>query len=129
MIPLTPATRIFLAAGNTDLRKSFEGFAHSDPVGHLFQFLSDSVPGLSDSCRSEATRGGSLNGVSDRSQGLATLFVPLRSPAEGRRSGRPTHGVVAPSIRAGGERRERTLELQFAFPPDAARNGLTRPAE
>ena len=46
MIPLTPATRIFLAAGNTDLRKSFEGLAdlvaHSfkeDPLsGHLYVF-------------------------------------------------------------------------------------------
>ena len=32
MIPLTPTTRVFLAAGNTDLRKSFEGLA--DLVAH-----------------------------------------------------------------------------------------------
>jgi transposase len=35
MIPLSPATRIFLAAGATDLRKSFEGL--SDLVAHQFQ--------------------------------------------------------------------------------------------
>ena len=35
MIPLSPATRIYLAAGATDLRKSFEGL--SDLVGHHFQ--------------------------------------------------------------------------------------------
>jgi transposase len=35
MIPLSPATRIFLAPGATDLRKSFEGL--SDLVAHQFQ--------------------------------------------------------------------------------------------
>jgi transposase len=35
MIPLSPATRIFLAAGATDLRKSFEGLG--DLVTHQFQ--------------------------------------------------------------------------------------------
>ena len=54
-------------------KEVFEQFlsnlADSDDVGHLFQFISDTIPGLSDSCRSEATLGGSLNGVSDRSQG------------------------------------------------------------
>jgi len=35
MIPLTPATRIFLASGATDLRKSFEGLG--DLVTHLFK--------------------------------------------------------------------------------------------
>jgi transposase len=35
MIPLSPATRIYLAAGATDLRKSFEGL--SDLVSHHFQ--------------------------------------------------------------------------------------------
>jgi transposase len=35
MIPLSPATRIFLASGATDLRKSFEGL--SDLVAHQFQ--------------------------------------------------------------------------------------------
>lgn len=35
MIPLSPATRIFLASGATDLRKSFEGL--SDLVRHRFQ--------------------------------------------------------------------------------------------
>ena len=103
--------------------------AYSDESGHLFQSISDTIPGLSDSCRSEATRCGSDNGVSDRSQGLVTVFALPRSPAEGRRSVRPTQGVVAPSIRAGGERRERTPELQFAFPPVATRNGFTRPSE
>ena len=29
--------------------------ADSDESGHLFQSISDTVPGLSDSCRSEAT--------------------------------------------------------------------------
>jgi hypothetical protein len=41
----------------------------------------------------------------------------------------PTIHQPAPSIRAGGERRERTPELQFAFPPVATRNGLTCPPE
>jgi hypothetical protein len=103
--------------------------ADSDESGHLFQSISDTIPILSDSCRSEATLGGIHKGVSDRSQGLVTVFALSRSPAEGRRSGRPTQAVVAPSIRAGGERRERTAELQFAFPPVATRNGLTRPSE
>jgi len=35
MMPIGPATRIFLAAGATDLRKSFEGL--SDLVTHHFQ--------------------------------------------------------------------------------------------
>ena len=35
MFPLSPATRIYLAAGATDLRKSFEGL--SDLVSHHFQ--------------------------------------------------------------------------------------------
>src|SRR5271155_1191129 len=35
MIPLSPATRIFLAPGATDLRKSFEGL--SDLVAHQFK--------------------------------------------------------------------------------------------
>lgn len=35
MIPLSPATRIYLAAGATDLRKSFEGL--SDLVAHQFK--------------------------------------------------------------------------------------------
>jgi transposase len=35
MIPLSPATRIYLAAGATDLRKSFEGLG--DLVAHRFQ--------------------------------------------------------------------------------------------
>ena len=46
MIPVGPATRIFLAAGATDLRKSFEGLCdlvrhrlQEDPLsGHLFVF-------------------------------------------------------------------------------------------
>ena len=35
MMPVGPATRIYLAAGATDLRKSFEGL--SDLVAHHFQ--------------------------------------------------------------------------------------------
>jgi transposase len=35
MIPLSPATRIYLASGATDLRKSFEGL--SDLVAHQFR--------------------------------------------------------------------------------------------
>jgi len=35
MIPLSPATRIFLASGATDLRKSFEGLG--DLVTHQFK--------------------------------------------------------------------------------------------
>lgn len=46
MIPLGPATRIYLAAGATDLRKSYEGLSDlvrhrfkEDPLsGHLFVF-------------------------------------------------------------------------------------------
>jgi len=46
MIPLGPATRIYLAAGATDLRKSFEGLSDlvtnqfkEDPLsGHLYVF-------------------------------------------------------------------------------------------
>jgi transposase len=46
MIPLSPATRIYLAAGTTDLRKGFEGLSDlvkhqfkEDPLsGHLFVF-------------------------------------------------------------------------------------------
>jgi transposase len=46
MIPVSPATRIFLAAGATDLRKSFDGLSdlvqnrfEQDPLsGHLFVF-------------------------------------------------------------------------------------------
>jgi transposase len=46
MIPVGPATRIYLAAGATDLRKSFEGLSDmvrhqfkEDPLsGHLFVF-------------------------------------------------------------------------------------------
>jgi len=46
MIPLSPATRIFLASGATDLRKSFDGLGDvvthqfkEDPLsGHLFVF-------------------------------------------------------------------------------------------
>ena len=46
MIPVGPATRIFLASGATDLRKSFEGLSdlvqhrfEEDPLsGHLFVF-------------------------------------------------------------------------------------------
>lgn len=46
MIPVSPATRIFLAAGATDLRKSFDGlsdlvqnrFAQDPLSGHLFVF-------------------------------------------------------------------------------------------
>ncbi len=52
-----------------------------------------------------------------------------RSPAEGPRFPGQTCDLVAPLIRAGGERRERTPEHQFAFPPVATRNGLTAPPE
>ena len=46
-MPVGPATRIFLAAGATDLRKSFEGLSdlvrhrfQEDPLsGHLFVFV------------------------------------------------------------------------------------------
>jgi transposase len=46
MMPIGPATRIYLAAGATDLRKSFEGLSdlvrhefREDPLsGHLFVF-------------------------------------------------------------------------------------------
>jgi transposase len=46
MIPLSPATRIYLASGATDLRRSFEGLSdlvahhlHQDPLnGYLYVF-------------------------------------------------------------------------------------------
>jgi transposase len=41
MIPLSPATRIYLASGVTDLRKSFEGL--SDLITH--QFKADPLSG------------------------------------------------------------------------------------
>ena len=103
--------------------------ADSDQTGHPFQILSDSVPGLSDSCRSEATLGVSDNWVSDRSQGLGPVFLGFRSPSAGRRSDRQTPGVIVPSIRTGGERRRRTSNTQFAAAPVATRNGLTSPSE
>jgi hypothetical protein len=84
---------------------------------------------LSDRYRSEATLWVSHKGVSDRSQVFATVFVLVRSPSAGRRLFRQPASVFTPSIRAGGERRERTSEPQFAFPPVATRNGLTRPSE
>jgi hypothetical protein len=84
---------------------------------------------LSDRYRSEATLWVSHKGVSDRSQVIAAVFVLVRSPSAGRRLFRQPESVFAPSIRAGGERRERTPEPQFAFPPVATRNVLTRPSE
>ena len=47
MFALSPATRIYLAAGATDLRKSFDGLSdlvtqcfQADPLsGHLFLFV------------------------------------------------------------------------------------------
>ena len=50
MMPVGPATRIFLASGATDLRKSFEGLSDlvrhhfkEDPLsGHLFVFTNRS---------------------------------------------------------------------------------------
>jgi hypothetical protein len=67
--------------------------------------------------------------VSDRSQDFAMVFMIHRSPAAGRRADVQTHDAPAPLIRAGGERRERSPEQPFAFPPVATRNGLTRPSE
>jgi hypothetical protein len=39
----------------TSLAETVGLTADSDESGHLFQSISDTVPGLSDSCRSEAT--------------------------------------------------------------------------
>jgi hypothetical protein len=63
-----PRVRQYVKAGNTyfhvDLRrkhyqgqkwKNFNSRADSDESGHLFQFISDTIPILSDSFRSEAT--------------------------------------------------------------------------
>jgi hypothetical protein len=58
-----------------------------------------------------------INAVTRTAASFSALFSP------------PTIRQAAPSIRAGGERRERTAELQFALPPVATRNGLTRPSE
>jgi hypothetical protein len=63
----------------------FGAGADSNESGHLFQSVSDTIPGLSDSCRSEATLWVTHNGASDRSQVLARTFVFIRSPSEGRR--------------------------------------------
>jgi hypothetical protein len=103
--------------------------ADSDESGQLFQSMSDTIPILSDSCRSEATLGVTYKGVSDRSQDFVAGFAFIRSPFQGRRFDPPSEDVVAPSIRAGGERRQPTPELQFGLPPVATRNGLTRPSE
>ena len=44
-----------VAALRRKLRSDSGQHAHSDAVGHLFQSVSDSIPWLSDSVRSEAT--------------------------------------------------------------------------
>jgi hypothetical protein len=104
--------------------------AYFDLVSHLrIPMKADTIPILSDSCRSEATLFVTYKVVSDRSQGFATVFTLLRSPFQGRRLDPPPEDLVAPSIRAGGELRQRTPELQFALPPVATRKGLTRPSE
>ena len=60
--------------------------AYSDAVGHLFQFLSDTIPGLPDSFRSEATLWEeSYAGVRQEAR-YSPLFFLFRSPSEGRRS-------------------------------------------
>ena len=38
-----------------DLGDTTEAYAYSDESGHLFRFVSDTDPTISDSCRSEAT--------------------------------------------------------------------------
>jgi len=107
----------------------WEHAADSDESGHLFQSMSDTIPILSDSCRSEATLFVTYKRVSDRSQDFAISFAFIRSPFQGRRFDPPPEDVVAPSIRAGEERPQPTPELQFGLPPVATRNGLTRPSE
>src|SRR5216684_8266220 len=52
--------------------------ADSDESGHLFQSISDTIPILSDSCRSEATLRVSHNEVSDRSQVSLPALVLIR---------------------------------------------------
>jgi hypothetical protein len=59
--------------------------ADSDESGHLFQSMSDTIPGLSDSCRSEATLWVSHKGCPTGVKSFATVFVLIRSPSEGRR--------------------------------------------
>jgi hypothetical protein len=54
--------------------------ADSDEIGHLFQSMSDTIPILSDSCRSEATLFVTYKRVSDRSQDFVTSFAFIRSP-------------------------------------------------
>jgi hypothetical protein len=50
----------------------FASSADSDESGHLFQSMSDTIPILSDSCRSEVTLFVTYKRVSDRSQDFVT---------------------------------------------------------
>jgi hypothetical protein len=60
--------------------------------------MSDTIPILSDSCRSEATLFVTYKRVSDRSQDFAISFAFIRRPFQGRRFDHPSEGVVAPSL-------------------------------
>jgi transposase len=80
MMPLSPATRIFLASGATDLRKSFEGLGDlvthqfkEDPLsGNLFVFTNrrSAAPAV---LKMTATGG---RWRKYRSDGCRTLFTP-----------------------------------------------------
>ena len=73
MIPVGPATRIFLATGSTDMRKSFEGLSDlvrsrlkGDPrSGHLFVFANRRRTRLKPSILMEAGFGFAQNAWSE----------------------------------------------------------------
>ncbi len=110
----------------TGLLTLFQPHAYSDAVGDLFQSCRTPFRACRTVLGAERRSGGSHKLVSDRSQVFTPDFWTDSEPLGGATLRRPTRHVIAPSIRAGGERRERTFELQFAFPPVATRNGLTR---
>jgi hypothetical protein len=61
--------------------------------------------------------------VTTRPETQGQLFFSLG------KSDKPKYQTRAVSFAGAGERRQRTLELQFALPPVATRNGLAPPAQ
>ncbi len=105
MIPLTPATRVFLAAGNTDLRKSFERLAdlvaHSlkeDPLsGHLYIFANRRWPRSGPAPR-EKIPGLFPFGMSDQEEPETGRVSRGAEPEKGRRRSKmKTDALLFPS--------------------------------